>query len=120
MKVLITRDSVAAGDDTHAPHSRVVRLSEGTIRDFVIELVKKYPLPHIAGGDATWVVSSGEPLAVLAQQWREPRPVCMSGTDTDELDQVDGVVGVHISYLEQLNPEIVEAAMRRLRLRVRR
>lgn len=73
--LLVWRDSVAAGDDVDAPHQ--IKLSvEGSasVAHAVAKATSANYLPTIAGGRATWIVEAGSlPLAVVAQQWPEPR-----------------------------------------------
>lgn len=76
--MLVTRASVAVGDDVDAPHERAWRFPDGFgLRDVLVRIVRDGYLPAIAGGQAAWVVrdSAGDVLAVVAQQWREPRLV---------------------------------------------
>lgn len=73
-RFIIWRDSVHPGDDVDAPHALtwVVRHGEN-LGHLVNEILIASYLPHISGGKATWILYGMQPLAVLAQQWREPR-----------------------------------------------
>jgi len=71
----VTRDSVCAADDVDAPHKkRILIVKAGSERELIESVLKKYPLPQIAGNQATWVVERNErKVAVIAQQWNKPR-----------------------------------------------
>ncbi len=76
MKIHVTRDSVAAGDDCDAPHHREFSFPDTTtIEDAINQINKSGYLASIMGGCATWSAASGFPIAVMAQQWHEIRPV---------------------------------------------
>jgi hypothetical protein len=120
--ICITRDSVAAGDDADAPHAQRFEPSDiGDVESLVRFAAAHYPLASVSGGQATWVLSSGVPLAVCAQQWSEPRLVCWRGTPLTRLDGGGGgELGLHFSYLAQVDPEHAVAVLSRLRLRAER
>jgi hypothetical protein len=113
MKVYFTRDSVSAADDLHAPHAHNLKLPDD-VRDVVNAAV----LPRIDGGQATWCISSGLPLAVIAQQWDEPRLLSFIPYKISELDMSGPKVKLHFTYFAQQDPEIVYEILHRLRLRV--
>jgi len=117
MKAYVTRDSVAAGDDTD-DHSRTIVLPDfDDLRGLVTAVTGAYPLACISGGKATWVLSSGIPIAVIAQEWSAPLLVCGEATGLSELDAKAGVLGLHFSYLAQIPPEQAVAVLKRLSLR---
>jgi hypothetical protein len=121
MRIYLTRDSVAAGDDVDAPHARTITLRNiADVRTLVTAVKGAYPLPKIAGGKATWVLSSGTPLAVVAQEWSQCELVCWEATDISELDTKAGVLGLHFSYLAQIPPQRAVEVLRPLRLRAAR
>jgi hypothetical protein len=121
MKVYVTRDSVAAGDDVDAPHARTINLPNvGDVRALVTAVTGAYSLPGISGGKATWVLSSGTPLAVIAQQWSRSQLVCWEAMPISELDANAGVLGLHFTYLAQVPPEQAVDVLRPLRLRAER
>ena len=118
MKLYITRDSVAAMDDAFAPHAKTITAPAVTTIEALIDTVaRKYPLPQITGGEATWVLASGVPLAVFAQQWKSPRREWRMASDLAELDDDGEVVRLHFSYLAQHSPDAVLEVVRQLRLR---
>jgi hypothetical protein len=122
MKIILTRDSVSAGDDADAPHERALSIDGDCSVKQLLEVILADGLPIIAGGKASWVASSGKPLGVLAQQWKESKPVWGMSFGTilswaKELNWSNGCLQVHLSYLEQIDPEVVMSVVERLRVR---
>src|SRR5688500_9977792 len=106
MRVYFTRDSVGAGDGGDAPHARQLGVPEGVATDVLVRLVSEAAqLPQIAGGEATWCVSSRVPLAVIAQQWREPRLLSSFLPALTILDFDGRTVRLHFSYFAQRDPQ---------------
>jgi hypothetical protein len=118
MKAYFTRDSVCAGDDGDAPHAREIDVpgpfdAAGLLR----AVLAAEKLPSIAGGQATWCVASGVPLAVVAQQWPEPRMLSFLPPKLGDLDTDGETVRLHFSYFAQRDPEVVFDVLQRLQLR---
>jgi hypothetical protein len=117
MNVRATRDSVAAGDDADAPHARLFSLADSmTILELVSAIAAQGYLASIRGGRATWSVVSGVPLAVVAQQWSEPRAIPWIIPALSDLDWRDGALCVHFNYHSQLDPDIVLEVLKGLQL----
>ena len=74
-------------------------------------------LPHVSGGRATWSVSSGRVLAVVAQEWPAPRMLWGVDRSYRGLDIVRGTLRLHFSYHAQHPPELVFDVLGHLRLR---
>ncbi len=73
MMIRVDRDSVAMGDDVR-PHDETIDLpGETSLADVVAHLLERRFLASIASGRATWILVGDRPLAVVAQQWDEPR-----------------------------------------------
>ncbi|MER5867512.1 hypothetical protein [Kitasatospora sp. NPDC002040] len=110
MRLQLTRDSVAMGDDVDAPHEASMELPDGTpLREAVAAVVVegRY-LALIAGGRASWIltgagVGAGAAIAVVAQQWDEPR--FLVPADLAPVSSDDGAVHWHFRYLAQRDPE---------------
>jgi hypothetical protein len=116
MKIYASRDSVSAGDDVEAPHSSEFSLRTGiSLKEALAEIQSKY-LPKISGGIASWSVASNIPVAVLAQQWKEPRMLLLLPEEIKELDSKNGVLRLHFNYHAQLEPEHVLEVLRHVRL----
>lgn len=101
--VRLTRQSVAMSDDAWAPHEWEFTVAPGTTLAELVQIaIDDHYLATISGGRATWVVEADRlPLAVVAQQWREPRwltdpnrPLVVSGGDSGH-DWAD----LHFRYL---------------------
>ena len=116
MRLYITRDSVAAGDDIDAPHLRIGAFAGSDIAQIVSACLAISPLPSIAGDDATWAISSGLPLAVIAQQWPQPKMLSQFPPKMDRLDFDGDVLRLHLTYFAQQSPDDVFAVLQRLRL----
>ncbi|WP_050514565.1 hypothetical protein [Streptomyces rimosus] len=114
MKVYLTRDSVAMGDDADAPHEDTRELpAEVPVREAVASVVRSGYLAPIAGGRASWVLTgAGASIAVVAQQWEEPRFLISEGSSLASLATGDGVVEWHFRYLAQQDPVAVHEELR--------
>ena len=71
------RDSVCAGDDIES-HDRPFTVPlYASVPELIRLATNACRLPSISGGKATWIVEAGgyggKPIAVIAQQWEEPR-----------------------------------------------
>jgi len=112
----LTRDSVAAGDDMDAPHELAVLVDDdATTEQMVAAIHAADYLPRISGGRATWSVASDRTLAVIAQQWPEPRMVSELPHPTGELERDGNGYRFHLNYHAQQDPETVLAMFQRVR-----
>lgn len=117
MDIYLTRDRVAAGDDMDAPHERTFSFPDAMPIEEVISRINTAGyLAKISGGKATWSVVSGFPIAVVAQQWPEPRAVSWRAVKPSALESKNGVICLHFNYHTQLDPDIVLEVLRRLKL----
>ena len=107
MKILLTRDSVAMGDDDDAPHHREMNIADDTSLQAVIKAVlqSRY-LATIGGGKATWTIISRIPIAIVAQQWTEPK-ILMPAPSLSSLDFSDNVLYMHFDYRTQQDPDSI-------------
>ena len=105
MRIRISRDSVAAGDDVD-PHDHAVDAEGHTPLDrLVADLVASHYLPSIRGDEATWVLRAGRRgrfLGVVAQQWSAPR---MFGPELREIAALGNAL--HFEYRTQEDPAAV-------------
>ena len=113
MSVIIWRDSVTMGDDVDAPHEWAVPLpANATLASLVTKILRKGYLPNIAGGLATWIVDGRQPVAVLAQQWSEPRWLVDFDVPITALRRETGRANFELRYWCQVDPERVSACLR--------
>ncbi|WP_143172453.1 hypothetical protein [Actinacidiphila paucisporea] len=110
MKVLVTRGSVAMGDDADAPHERVWEFpGQPGIADVLAAIKRDWYLPQIKFGRATWVVHSrgreGVALAVVAEQWKKPRLLPGGQASAAGLADSDGTVRLYFDYRAQIDPD---------------
>ena len=112
----LTRDSVAAGDDIDAPHELAVLVDDDVTTEAMVAAIHAADyLPRISGGRATWSVVSVRTLAVIAQQWPEPRMVSEQPHPPGELERDGNGYRFHLNYHAQQDPETVLAVLRRVR-----
>jgi len=110
--LVIWRDSVCAGDDGDAPHEwRVPAAPEATVADVAGKLQSARYLASVSGGRATWILQGAGPLAVLAQEWEEPR--FLVAPEAPVWDQVDRLARPHllVKYWCQADPNRVFASL---------
>ena len=108
VRVRLTRDSVCAGDDTDAPHEQAFELPfEASWFAFVQALTQRSKLPSISGGHATWVLHSRVPLAVVAQEWSEPKLLGASEPGPGALAFERGELRFNWEYCVQRDPDAV-------------
>jgi hypothetical protein len=109
--ILLTRDSVAAGDDADAPHNLLIEIgSNDTIEVILKRILDLQYLPKIYGGKATWSVAFNRSIAVIAQEWDEPKLIDF----TYDLNQ-QGVDKLHFNYHAQEHPDTVLRILSRFR-----
>ena len=118
MKILLTRDSVAMGDDVDAPHFHTLELPEKvTLIEIVDTIHHSNYLANIHGGNASWSVVSNSPIAVIAQQWNKPKlfPQFELIPSLDCLLKNNEGYKFHLNYHAQLDPNIVYEVLRRFK-----
>src|SRR5262245_15761403 len=117
MDFLLSRDSVAAGDDLET-HDAVKSLDTTAVNDAIGQVIRSGYLPTIQGGKATWVVVSAQPIAVCAQQWSAPKMLSWSPLTLSDLARSGDRYRLHFSYLAQLDPELALEVLKRCRFSV--
>ena len=74
LKIRLTRDSVAAGDDLHAPHEKIVEVYSFVEPVALINHVYPGYLPQIAGIGHSWdCVLNGRIIATITVEGVAPR-----------------------------------------------
>ncbi len=106
MKIRINRDSVCAGDDCISHEKEFEIKDDMTLSEFLEIQKDVFPLASISGGKATWVLKGETYLAVLAQQWSEPKYAADAlSLIKDNLNKSDKYRGeLHFHYYAQDNP----------------
>jgi hypothetical protein len=109
MKLTLTRQSVAMGDDVDAPHELSLKVPSGsTLRAVLGAVIGAQYLPSIRGGKATWsVLDRRAPLAVIAQEWDAPRFIASPETRYDGPS-----LNLHFDYHAQQPPELIFESLR--------
>ena len=113
-KIILTRDSVCAGDDCFAPHLKKWPASMATDINEVMQKLKDDYLPrNIEGGKATWIVKSNEtPLAIIAQEWKKPK-IIDHNVSIDSFKDENGNLELDVEYRGQDDPEEVFSEFQR-------
>ena len=115
MKVYVTRNSVAAGDDVDAPHAREFTFpDDSSTSDILNKIVKSGFLARIAGGHAAWVVISHIPIAVVAQQWTGARMLRLLAKAQGQTDLTNGEMRLYFEYHDQADPEAIYSRLQLL------
>jgi hypothetical protein len=113
--LIVWRDSVAAGDDADAPHEWILPVSpDATVSDVVERVLRVSPryLASIGGGRATWILETGRPIAVVAQQWEEPRYLVPASVPVWSVVSPASRPHLQARYWCQVEPELVVDALR--------
>ena len=117
MKILLTRESVAMGDDANAPHHYEMTLVDNANLSAIIKaIVQSNYLACIAGGKATWAVISRIPIAIVAQQWAEPQ-LLTPIPSLSSLNFSGNVLSMHYEYRVQQDPDLVYEEFQRVHTR---
>jgi hypothetical protein len=105
MKIYLERASVSMNDDINAPHAKEFEAPEGiSIERIIKNYISSGYLPLVAGGHATWSVFSNIPIAIIAQEWLEPK---MFFTPMKQLDIQNDTIRLFVNYHAQTNPDTV-------------
>jgi hypothetical protein len=111
-RIIIRRDSVAAGDDVSAPHEKKITIKEDeSVEDTLGKILASQYLPGIYGGKATWIVTGKHPIAVVAQQWKKPHYLVESITPTETLVDLANDHQLEFRYWGQVEPNEVVASL---------
>ncbi|MES2545280.1 MAG: hypothetical protein V4548_10370 [Bacteroidota bacterium] len=107
-QITVTRDSVAMSDDFDAPHLIIINVDVDAKINEILDLIKRLKyLPKIAGSYATWSVASNQPLAIIAQEWTEPKLICSPEYPVQGLNEFYNIEKLHFNYYAQENPDTV-------------
>jgi hypothetical protein len=107
MMITVDRSSVAMGDDV-LPHAQTIDVpAETSLADIVTDLLGQRFLASIAGGKATWILVADRPLAVVAQQWDEPRFLVDSSRPIGSFGVEGSGVSLMFRYWMQRDPDYV-------------
>ncbi|WP_133884171.1 hypothetical protein [Glycomyces sp. NRRL B-16210] len=103
MRINLDRSSTAGADDLRS-HAETIDLSEGTsLGEVVAFLRQRGYLPKVDGGKATWVLEAGdEAVAVIAQQWPEPKFVV---NQKKKIGSYGEGVSLEFKYRAQIDPD---------------
>lgn len=119
MHIYVTRASVSAADDCDARHGQSFDVAaDASIESMISVIISTGYVPTIAGGQATWSVSSLVPLAVVSQGNVAPIMLPVGRLfNPKQLDMCEGALHLHFSYHAQLASAIVTQVLSALNLR---
>ncbi|WP_021595125.1 hypothetical protein [Actinomadura welshii] len=107
MMIDVDRTSVAMGDDA-LPHAGTIDLpGETPLAEVVAYLLERNFLATIASGKATWILMADRPLAVVAQQWDEPRFLVDASRPISSFAAEGRGVSLWFRYWKQHDPDHV-------------
>lgn len=108
------RDSVCAGDDCDSHERTFSAPLQASIPELIQLANSACRLASVAGGSATWIVEAGgcggTPIAVVAQQWDQPR-LLVQGDETVESLFKEHKSKLFFKYWCQADPEAVFNAL---------
>ena len=99
------------GDDADAHEWDAPVAPDASVGTLVSTILGAGYLPKIGGGRATWFIEGRRPVAVLAQQWTEPRWLVDPETSMAMLSRESGRPGFEVRYWCQVDPERVYASL---------
>ena len=113
LELNVERDSVCAGDDIDAPHTKSFAFQANTtIAEALSEIIGTGYLVKIAGGKATWIVETDKPFAVVAQHWQSPKFLIDPGTPLTACVRPGLPNALFFRYWCQVAPEVVFDCLR--------
>ncbi len=89
---------------------------ETPVSALAARIQNEYLPRNIQGGKATWSLVSSIPLAVIAQQWHEPKLAHYTDSSIASLSEADGCLKLHINYHGQIDPDTVLEILKDLKL----
>jgi hypothetical protein len=105
LKIIAHRDDVHAGDD---PRPLEFTLADGAgPRDALEFIVDSHWLPSITGGKATWSVVATAPIAIVAQEWTQPKFLPFQEEIWADARRVGDALKLHFNYHAQIPPDVV-------------
>ena len=114
MKITLLRDSVCASDDCTAPNDIQIEYEDSALIMDILEIIlKNNYLPTIDGGKATWSVSITQPVAVIAQEWNEPKLLCLSQYPFYNTQGYIKIEKIYFNYHGQDDPDVVYNVLKR-------
>jgi hypothetical protein len=108
IKIILTRDSVCAGDDCDCPHEKIFKFyPDQRLSEVASKIRNERYLPTIQGGKATWFIYIGnEPICIITEQDKDI--VFINGKDYKiEEKQSNGILRIEVKYFAQDNPEYI-------------
>ena len=118
-QIVLTRDSVASGDDIDAPHSKKIEVNPNWKINKILEFIttSNY-LPKIKEGKATWSIAINNPIAVFTQENPEsPLLICHPEYPHQETKGFIDIKHIHFNYHNQQEAKEVFDVLLRFRIK---
>ena len=114
--VRITRDSLTPADRLQAPHESVVKTTpHQTVEELILAVFKKLAIPNGGQDAATWVVTSKRPIAVISNQWKQPRILLRTVRRMEDNLLVQGATAyLHLCLYQDSDPDTLHQTLDRL------
>ncbi|MAI89271.1 hypothetical protein [Ponticaulis sp.] len=98
LTIQITRDSVSAGDDIHAPHTMTLRARpDDTLAVVVSRLYDRY-IPRVAGSGHFWVAkTAGQTIAHSEGNANTPHFTGFAERRLEDLKK-EATLAIHLTY----------------------
>jgi hypothetical protein len=102
-------------DDMEFPHDAAITIPDWLVRTVAFAIIKERYLACIAGGLATWILrtddESGTPVAVIAQQWTDPKLLVLENASFLDLVRDRELPRAYVQYWCQADPDLVFSAL---------
>jgi len=110
-RILLSRDSVSMGDDSRDNRLEIEIDENWQISEILAEILRINYLPKIMFGKATWGVAYLQPVAVIAQEWEEPKLIRgeFFSYESKDFDRL------HFTYFAQKDPDLVYEILRQFK-----
>jgi len=112
----IQRDSVCMADDMDAPHEDQIVVANWSVGTVATTIINRHYLALISGGLATWILRTddydGTPIAVIAQQWQDPKFLVPESSSILEMVRDRDSPSAYLQYYCQVDPDCVLSALR--------
>ncbi len=103
-------------DDMDAPHDDDVVIDNWSVGTIATTIINRHYLAMISGGLATWILRTddldGTPIAVIAQQWRDPKFLVPESSSILEMVRDRDSPSAYLEYHCQIDPDLVFNALR--------
>ncbi|KZK90914.1 hypothetical protein PsAD5_04052 [Pseudovibrio sp. Ad5] len=106
LELIVTRDSVCAGDDCDAPHRAHFSINEAASISNLVEYLREiYPLSNVFGDHLTWTLTARSKIAMFGENWRELHFLVPEGASCSSYASEDKTLHVHFDHQSGVYPK---------------